>query len=185
MNSLHQPGEIIGDRYRVEDILGKGSSGITYRVEDIVSQQPIALKVLSLNRLKDWKQIELFKREAEVLASLEHPAIPEYLDYFQIDTADNKAFYLAQAIAPGKSLAYWVTRGWRTTKAEVKEIAKQILSVLIYLHSLDPPVIHRDLKPENIICSQDGTIFLVDFGGVKNTYHNTWEQVKIDRTKTL
>ena len=82
-------------------------------------------------------------------------------------------------------MAYWVTRGWRTTKAEVKEIAKQILSVLIYLHSLDPPVIHRDLKPENIICSQDGTIFLVDFGGVKNTYHNTWEQVKIDRTKTL
>lgn len=176
MSLWHQSGDIIHDKYRVLDTLGKGSSGITYRVEDLETKQQVALKALSLNRLKDWKQVELFAREAEVLAQLKHPNIPQYLDYFQIDSSDNRAFYLAQAIAPGKSLAYWIARGWRTREHEVKNIARQILSILDYLHSLDPPVIHRDIKPENIICSQDGTIFLVDFGGVKNTYHNTLMQ---------
>ncbi|MEL6930643.1 MAG: hypothetical protein AAFO95_18705 [Cyanobacteria bacterium J06600_6] len=105
--------------YRVIDILGRGSSGITYRVEDLKTKQEVALKALSLDRLKDWKQIELFEREAEVLAKLNHPAIPKYLDYFQIDTPNNRAFYLAQALAPGKSLSAWVESGWRTKEREV------------------------------------------------------------------
>jgi len=176
MSLQHQPEEVIRDRYRVIDILGQGSRGITYRVEDLKTKQKVALKALYLNRLKDWKQIELFEREAEVLAKLQHPAIPQYLDYFQVNTPDNRAFYLAQALAPGKSLFAWVESGWRSKEREVKNIAEQILSVLMYLHALDPPVIHRDIKPQNIIRSRDGKIFLVDFGAVQNTYHNTLMQ---------
>ena len=172
MNWEHQPESIICNRYRVIDVLGRGSSGITYRVEDLNTKQEIALKALSLDLLKDWKQIELFKQEAEVLSKLNHPAIPRYLDYFQIDTPDNRAFYLAQVLAPGKSLSACVESGWRTKKREVKGIAEQILSVLTYLHTLKPPVIHRDIKPQNIIRSKDGKIYLVDFGAVQNTYHN-------------
>ena len=170
---LHQPQDIVRGKYRILDILGKGSSGITYRVEDIVTQQHIALKVLSLRRLKDWKQIELFEREASVLAKLEHPNIPKYLDYFQIDTPEDRAFYIAQAIAPGKSLTEWVESGWRSNEREIKQIAQQLLSVLIYIHSLDPPIIHRDIKPDNIIRDRQGKIHLVDFGAVQNVYHNT------------
>ena len=176
MSILHQPGDIIQHKYRVIDVLGKGSSGITYRVEDIATQQQIALKALSLHRLKDWKQVELFEREASVLAKLEHPGIPEYLDYFQIDTPNDRAFYIAQAIAPEKSLAEWVETGWRTREIEVKQIAEQVLLILVYLHSLDPPVIHRDIKPDNIIRDRRGNIYLVDFGAVQNTYHNTLMQ---------
>lgn len=176
MSLKHQPEEIIYSRYQVIDILGQGSSGITYRVKDLNTQKQVALKALSLNRLKDWKQIELFEREAEVLANLNHPAIPQYLDYFQVDTPDNRAFYLAQTLAPGKSLSAWVESGWHTTEKDIKNIAEQILSVLGYLHSLEPSVIHRDLKPQNIILSQDGKIFLVDFGAVQNTYYNTLMQ---------
>lgn len=176
MNSLHQPDEIIQDRYRVVSILGQGNSGITFQVEDLATKQHIALKTLSLNRLKDWKQVELFEREAAVLAKLRHPCIPEYLDYFQIDTPGNRAFYIAQAIAPGKSLAAWVESGWRTSEREVKHIAEEVLSILKYLHSLKPPVIHRDIKPNNIIRDRRGKIYLVDFGAVQNTYHNTLMQ---------
>ena len=118
MSILHQPGEIVRYKYRVLDILGKGSSGITYRVENIVNKQQVALKALSLRRLKNWKQIELFEREARVLKKLKYPGIPEYLDYFQIDTPNNRAFYIAQEIAPGKSLAAWVESGWRTNKKD-------------------------------------------------------------------
>ena len=172
MSILHQPEDIIKGKYRILGILGKGSSGITYRVEDIVTQQQVALKALSLRRLEDWKQIELFEREAAVLAKLEHPGIPKYLDYFQVDTPNDRTFYIAQAIAPGRSLAEWIS-SWRSSEREVKKIAEQVLSILIYLHSLDPPVIHRDIKPDNIIRDLQGNVYLVDFGAVQNTYHNT------------
>ena len=59
---------------------------------------------------------------------------------------------------------------------EVKQIVEQVLLILVYLHSLDPPVIHRDIKPDNIIRDRQGNIYLVDFGAVQNTYHNTLMQ---------
>ncbi len=77
MEHLHQPEEIIASRYRIIDTLGQGGSGTTYLVEDINTHQQVALKALSLQRMKDWKSIELFEREARILASLNHPAIPQ------------------------------------------------------------------------------------------------------------
>ncbi|MEM7727629.1 MAG: ankyrin repeat domain-containing protein, partial [Cyanobacteria bacterium P01_A01_bin.45] len=81
-----------------------------------------------------------------------------------------------QQQAPGKSLFDLVQSGWHTNEAEVKDIAQQVLAILTYLHSLDPPVIHRDIKPHNLIRSDDGKIYLVDFGAVQNTYYNTLMQ---------
>lgn len=176
MAIAHQPGDIIQDKYRIIDILGKGSVGITYKAVNLTTKSTVAIKFLSLEKLKDWKKIELFQREAEVLAKLEHPAIPSYLDYFDIETDTDKAFYLVQQQAPGKSLFELVESGWRSTEKEVKNIAQQILEILIYLHSLDPPVIHRDIKPNNLIRSDEGKIYLVDFGAVQNTYYHTLMQ---------
>ena len=61
---------------------------------------------------------------------------------------------------------------------EVENIAQQILEILKYLHSLDPPVIHQDIKPRNIIRDDNGKIYLVDFGAVQNIYHNTSMRAK-------
>jgi hypothetical protein len=55
--------------------------------------------------MTDWKPIALFEREARVLAQLNHPAIPRYLEYFHVDTASDRSFYIAQQLAPGESLA--------------------------------------------------------------------------------
>lgn len=55
----------------------------------------------------------------------------------------------------------------------MRDIAIQLLEILTYLHSLTPPVIHRDIKPQNIIRNNHGKIYLVDFGAVQDTYHNT------------
>ncbi|VEP17398.1 Ankyrin repeat protein,protein kinase family protein [Hyella patelloides LEGE 07179] len=174
--NAYQPGDIVKDRYRITNILGKGGVAITYQAINLETNSHVAIKVISLKQLDNWKQIELFQREAEVLAKLEHPAIPKYIDYFDIETETDKAFYIVQQQAPGKSLFELVESGWRTTEAEVKKIAQQILAILTYLHSLDPPVIHRDIKPNNLIRSDDGTIYLVDFGAVQNTYYNTLMQ---------
>lgn len=174
MELLHSSGEIIAQRYRLLDILGQGGSGTTYLAEDIHCSEQVALKALSLRHMTDWKAIALFEREAQVLAQLNHSAIPRYLEYFQVDTPQDRCFYIAQQLAEGKSLAALVQNGWHASQKEVRRIAIQILEILVYLHELTPPVIHRDIKPQNIIRRKDGNVFLVDFGAVQNTYHSTF-----------
>lgn len=173
MQLLHQSGEIIAQRYRILDTLGQGGVGTTYEALDLRSGQRVALKALSLRGMAEWKKMELFEREARILSQLNHPAIPHYLDYFQVDTAQDRGFYLAQQLAEGKSLAALVESGWQPDEAQVRHLAIQILEILVYLQSLTPRVIHRDIKPQNIILSSNGQVFLVDFGAVADTYRHT------------
>lgn len=169
----HQIGDLIAGRYRVQSILGQGSTGITFAVKNVYNYQHYALKALSLKGIQEWKQLELFEREAKVLSQLNHPAIPNYIDYFQIDIEADRWFYIVQELAPGKSLADWVKGGWNPSQAKVRSVAFQILDILKYLHELTPPIIHRDIKPQNIIRSGKGQIYLVDFGAVQNVYQST------------
>ncbi|TVQ18847.1 MAG: serine/threonine protein kinase, partial [Leptolyngbya sp. DLM2.Bin15] len=94
------------------------------------------------------------------------------LDYFHLDTESDRRFYLVQELAPGESLADWVAQGWRTDEAGVKDMAKQLLDILNYLHWLTPPVVHRDIKPRNVLRCADGRLYLVDFGAVQAVYGN-------------
>ena len=166
--------KIIANRYNSQYKLGQGGSSITYAAIDQKINQHVALKALSLTGLEDWKKIELFEREAKILQQLNHPAIPKYLDYFQIETESDIYFYIAQQLAPGKSLAHLISEGWQPDEITVKNIAEKILEILVYLQQLTPPVIHRDLKPQNIIYQPDTSeLFLVDFGAVQDTYHHT------------
>ena len=171
--TLHQANDIIARRYRIVTALGKGGMGITYEAEDLTNYQRVALKVVSLREAKDWKILELFEREAKVIANLHHPQIPKYFNYFYIDTKQDRRFYLIRELVWGNSLATWVEKGWHPTETEVKQVAIQILEILSYLHQLNPPIIHRDIKPENVILGPDGKIFLVDFGAVQDIYRHT------------
>ncbi|MBE9118971.1 ankyrin repeat domain-containing protein [Lusitaniella coriacea LEGE 07157] len=173
MGQLHKPGEIVAKRYCILNVLGEGGSGVTYRAKDLKEKEQVALKALSLRQIKDWKNIDRFEREARVLAQLKHPAIPRYLDYFQVDAEEDRAFYITQQLAEGESLETWINKGWHATERDVRNIAEQILEVLVYLHSLNPPIVHRDIKPQNIIRQPDGRVFLVDFGAVQEIYHST------------
>ncbi len=170
---MHQPGEVIKERYRILNTLGQGGIATTYAAEDLNIGQEVAIKTLSLHELTDWKALELFEREGKVLSQLNHPAIPKYLDYFQLDTDDDCYFYIVQEIAPGESLQELVEGGWHPSEFEVREMAEQLLEILEYLHELNPPVVHRDIKPQNIIRQSNGKVFLVDFGAVQDTYCHT------------
>ena len=174
MDALYQPGDVIQDKYRIIGILGEGGTAITYEAVDRTqSDLPIAIKVLSFIQTKDWKLVELFEREAKVLKNLHHPRIPQYLDYFSIDTETDRQFLLVQELIPGKSLGDLVEQGWYFQEKEVKDIAQQVLKILTYLHGFQPPVIHRDIKPHNIIRTEAGEIYLVDLGAVQDVYRNT------------
>ncbi|MEQ9625090.1 serine/threonine protein kinase [Coleofasciculus chthonoplastes] len=176
MKRSHQPGDIIAQRYRIITILGQGGTGTTYEAQDKKNNQRVAIKEMSLRRIKDWKDLDLFEREAQVLSYLNHPAIPNYLDYCEVDTPQTRLFYIVQELAPGQSLFDWVQSGWHTQEDEIKDIAVQILETLIYLHHISPPIIHRDIKPQNIIRREDGQVFLVDFGSVRHAYWNRRNQ---------
>ncbi|NEP81225.1 MAG: serine/threonine protein kinase [Okeania sp. SIO3B3] len=171
--TVHQPNDIIAQRYRIVTALGKGGMGITYEAEDLTNYQRVALKAVSLRQAKDWKILELFEREAKVIANLHHPQIPKYLNYFYIDTEQDRWFYLISELLSGNSLATWIEKGSHPTEIEIKDIAIQILKILSYLHRLNPPIIHRDIKPQNIILQPDGKIYLVDFGAVQDIYRHT------------
>ena len=165
---------LIGDRYTISNKLGQGGSSITYAAIDKKTSQQVAIKALSLTGLEDWKKIELFEREAKILQQLKHQCIPQYIDYFQIETENDVYFYIVQQLAPGQSLAHLISQGWIPDEKIVRDIAKQVLEILVYLQQLTPPVIHRDIKPQNIIYQADtGKLFLVDFGAVQDTYHHT------------
>jgi Serine/threonine protein kinase len=171
---LHRVGEVIGDHYEIIMPLGQGGSATTYAVNDLWQKQKVAIKVLSLRSISEWKTLELFEREAKTLKNLNHPQIPNYLDYFTIDTEEDRRFYLVQELAEGESLEQAVRYGWRVTEEEVKAIALQMLDILNYLHRLNPPVIHRDIKPQNIIRNSQNRIYLVDFGAVQALYNQTF-----------
>lgn len=116
MKAVHECGDIIAGRYKIINILGQGGSGTTYTVQNLSNNENFALKSLSLDWVKDWKIVELFEREAKILSQLNHPAIPLYIEYFYVDTPDNRSFYIAQQLAPGKSLAAMVENGCRTNE---------------------------------------------------------------------
>lgn len=173
MKFLYSIGDIILDTYQILEVLGRGGTGVTYKVRNVGNHELIALKVLSIRHLKHSKVLDLFEREARVLAQLDHPQIPRYVDYFQSNQGRNQYFHIAQQLAGGQSLASLIEQGWKPEETEVRSIAEQLLAILIYLQNLAPPVIHRDIKPQNIIRNSHGQIFLVDFGAVQNTYHQT------------
>ena len=160
-------------QYSLINILGQGGIATTYAAENNQTQEKVAIKILSLNKINQWKTLELFEREAKILAQLNHPGIPQYIDYFQIEDTTSHNFYLVQQLAPGKSLSEWVNNQWRPETIQVEQLAIQILEILVYLQQLTPPIIHRDIKPQNIIRQVDGKIFLVDFGAVQDVYDRT------------
>ena len=172
MNLPHQIGDTVLC-YQITDILGQGGIGITYAAKELPTGNKVALKVLSLQRMQDFKALDLFEREAKILSQLDHPSIPHYIDYFEIKSENNSCFYLVQEVANGKPLNILIEEGWQPSEREVKKIAIQILEILKYLQQLIPPVIHRDIKPENIIYSDEGKVSLVDFGAVQDVYHQT------------
>ncbi|AFY39050.1 serine/threonine protein kinase [[Leptolyngbya] sp. PCC 7376] len=164
--------DLIQNRYQIDSILGQGGMATTFRAQDLESNREVAIKRISLRHTENFKVISLFEREANILRQLEHSGIPDYVDFFQVEEENNTFFYLVQELVTGKSLDTLIEEGWRPSEKEVKNIAIQLLDILIYLQQLTPPVIHRDIKPANIILSEN-KVYLVDFGAVQHVYHKT------------
>ncbi|MEH1967888.1 serine/threonine protein kinase [Nostoc sp.] len=165
-------GEILGERYEVQQLLGKKAGRRTLLARDLITQELVVIKLLSFGEDFEWDSLKLFEREAETLKSLSHPLIPHYLNYFEVNLPTIKGFALVQTYIHAQTLEQYLKTGRTFTEVEIKQIAKAVLEILIYLHDLHPPVIHRDIKPSNILLGERsgnsvGQIYLVDFGSVQ------------------
>jgi serine/threonine protein kinase len=170
-------GQVLHDRYRIHSLLGRQTGRRTFLATDETSNQSVVVKLLLFMPDFNWDDLKLFEREVEVLKCLDHPAIPRYLDYFEVETEIGKGFALVQADLKARSLQQWMQSGRTFSEADLKTIATQLLEVLIYLHERQPAVVHRDIKPSNILLGDRsgnslGRIYLVDFGSAQTAIND-------------
>lgn len=156
-------GQQVLERYEIKQAF----SPTVYLAHDTQTRQAVCLKTLVLSLAQNWKQLELFEREARALRYLKHPRIPKLLNFQRRDHQNDVHLYLVTEYISGLSLAQRLEQGWRCSLQEALQLAQQLLDILIYLHEQHPPLVHRDLKPSNLLLNQQGELFLVDFGGIQ------------------
>ena len=146
--------------YEILSALGAGGMGEVYRAKDTKLKREVALKVLLPSVATDPDRLARFSREAQVLASLNHPNIAQI--YGLEDSRETQA--LVMELVEGPTLADRVTRG-AIPLSEMLAIARQVTQALEAAH--EQGIVHRDLKPANIKVRPDGTVKVLDFGLAK------------------
>ena len=159
-------GSVLHDRYRVEELLGKGGSGAVYLVQDLrVEGNQFALKEIIE---PDKKELERFTFEGKLLQRLDHEALPRVYHVFE-DTQSARTYILMDYIK-GSNLdtLRHLQPQQKFPLPQVMTFMAPIVDAVTYLHQQTPPIIHRDIKPANIIVPDSGeNTMLVDFGIAK------------------
>jgi eukaryotic-like serine/threonine-protein kinase len=148
--------------YEITAQIGAGGMGEVYRATDTNLKRQVAIKLLPAAVASDVERLARFQREAEVLASLNHPNIAAI---YGLERSDGVSA-LVMELVEGPTLAERITRAALPIE-EALPIARQIASALEAAH--DRGIVHRDLKPANIKVRADGTVKLLDFGLAKTT----------------
>jgi outer membrane protein assembly factor BamB/tRNA A-37 threonylcarbamoyl transferase component Bud32 len=164
-------GMVLQERYRIVEVIGAGGMSTVYQARDLRFAQVTRLcAVKEMTNLAHDPQIRErnlrnFEREASILATLNHPAVPQVYDYF----SEGSHSYLVQEFIQGQDLETVLDsmEGF-LSESQVISWALQVCDVLIYLHNHQPdPIVFRDLKPSNIMVDERQRIRLIDFGIAK------------------
>jgi serine/threonine-protein kinase len=153
--------------YEIGAVLGTGGMGEVYRARDTRLQRDVALKILPETFASDPERLARFEREAQLLASLNHPhigAIYGFEDFGRSDASASSTRALVLELVEGDTLADRIARS-PLALDEAITIALQIADALEAAH--EQGIVHRDLKPANIKVRQDGTVKVLDFGLAK------------------
>ena len=153
-------GDVLGERYVVEERLGAGGMGVVYAATDRKLKRRVALKTLGRKVAGSTRARSRLRTEAEAVASLAHPGIVTLFDI--IDTDDGVV--LVMELVPGESLRHALAQG-ALPVARVRSIIAGVADALAAAH--ERGLVHRDVKPDNVVVRPDGRTALLDFGVAK------------------
>lgn len=154
-------------RYQLVEVLGRGRSGVTFRALRVSDGANVAIKEMPLRGAANDKARALYQREARVLQQLSHPRIPRHVEDFVAGRGKDAGIFLVEELVEGRDLGRELEER-RYDEAEVLDVLRGLLPILVYLHGRSPPVMHRDIKPRNVMRRPDGELVLLDFGAVRD-----------------
>ncbi len=155
--------QTLRERYRIEELIGRGGMAEVYKAWDLRRQHHVAIKVMRADLADDLEFLRRFKREAEALSALSHENIVRFHSFER----DGHLAFIVMDYVEGTTLQRRIreAEGQPLPLGEVLLIAKQVCAALHYAHSEN--VLHRDVKPGNIMLRADGTVLVADFGIAK------------------
>lgn len=153
-----QTGQVLLERYRIDQLLGEGTFGYVYQATDFFWNSYVAIKELRPDLGYDSDAFKRFLREAEAVRGLQHPNIVES---YGLETTEEGCYIIMEFMDAG-SLGDLLRDRTALSAEEAVSVATHVLNALTVIHPHG--IIHRDIKPTNILFSQDGCIKLGDFG---------------------
>ena len=152
------PGTLLGGRYRIIGLLGRGGMGEVYRATDLTLGQSVALKFLPEEASRNQRLLERFHGEVRVARLVSHPNVCRVYDIGEIEGMP----FISMEYVDGEDLASLLLRIGRLPGDKAVETARKLCAGLTAAH--DRGVIHRDLKPQNIMINKRGEVVIMDFG---------------------
>ncbi len=181
-DSVFEPGQIVGGKYRIVSILGRGGMGTVYRVEQVFLNKDFALKTVDKRQVSDIS-VRRFQLEAKAASLLDHPNLVQVHDFGLLE---NGQPFLVMDLVEGISLAEHLRENGPLTVEQAARLFTQACFGLLYAH--EQGVIHRDIKPSNLMLTKDaaagteGSVKVVDFGIAKITNTEDGEIQALTRT---
>jgi eukaryotic-like serine/threonine-protein kinase len=151
-------GELIGERYELQELVGTGGMSSVYRAHDRLLERDVALKVLHEQYTADGDYVERFRREARSVAKLSHPNIVTVIDRGE---QEGRQFIVFEYV-DGENLKALVEREGPLPEQEAIELALQVARALGFAH--EHGLVHRDVKPQNVLLNGDAGAKVTDFG---------------------
>ncbi|WP_353929089.1 serine/threonine-protein kinase [Okeanomitos corallinicola TIOX110] len=172
---------LVVGKYELIESLGEGAFGKTYLAQDQQGNKYAVKKFIFFS--SNSREMAIAKRkfndEVKSLQKLNHPQIPQFVEYIE----EEQEFYLVQQYINGKTLREKLHIHGKISLQAAHQILIDLLKIIDYLHQQN--IIHRDIKPDNIMINDQGNLFLIDFGAVKEIIsHATKLQIKATRIHT-
>jgi serine/threonine-protein kinase len=166
------PGDVLGDRFELGELIGGGGMGLVYKARDLQGGGVVAVKIAQLDGPDD---VVRFEREAQALARIDHPSVVRYVAH----GSDGATRYLAMELLSGEALADRLARG-SLPVADAVELGRRIAEGLAAIHAVG--LSHRDVKPSNVflVDGSPARARLVDFGLARRA-----DTVKLTQTGAL
>ncbi|MGH2905526.1 MAG: protein kinase domain-containing protein [Solirubrobacterales bacterium] len=151
-------GEVIGERYRIDEIVGAGGMATVFKAFDQTLERPVAVKVMRREVVSEPDQLERFRREARAAAKLSHAHIVTVIDAGE----ENGRPYIVFEYVPGETLKQRIKSKGPLPVTEAVAYAIEIGSALVAAHAAG--LVHRDVKPQNVLLDSAGHAKVADFG---------------------